>query len=106
MAKLLQVDGSVLEVFPVNGTDFRLAEVQAMAGGLVEVLDIGWLIRHGLEPMSAVAGSKKITLESDDIMIVNEEGLLIGMEPNTVASVLADRKLVGPVLLCKNNEFR
>lgn len=118
MAKLLNEDGTVLDVEPVNGTDFNLAEAQALVGGYVELLDIGWLVKTGQHGCDAVVSLERVATDdaggipprvvkvaTDDTFIVNEEGLLMGLPNNPIASALAGRALVGPVLLCKHKEF-
>lgn len=109
MAKLLNVDGTVRDVAPENGTDFKLAEVQAFVEGYVEVFDVGYLKRneaHGCDGVAVCGGGPTVTVADDDIFLCNEEGLLRGFEQNPLASALAGRLIVGPVVLCKDSEFR
>jgi len=37
--------------------------------------------------------------------VVNEEGIILNLEPNMVASRICDRPIVGPALFLKNNEM-
>jgi Domain of unknown function (DUF3846) len=114
MATIYRANGTQEEVAPENGTDFKLAEVQKIVGGHVEVMRLN---------------DKKL------IMIVNEEGKLYDLPRNEQATKLAElpteaewaayRKqceaegtfvidarlegedyIAGDVLVCKNREFR
>jgi hypothetical protein len=114
MATIYYTDGTIKEVTPANGTNFRLKEVQDIVGGYVEV----------------------VYLKGDnDIMIINEEGKLIGLERNEEATkrvgfLTAQERykqkmilqamginiidttegeedyIAGTALVCKNDEFR
>lgn len=113
MAMIYYTDGTTKEVQPANGASFTLKEAQAIVGGFVEVVD----------------------LPGGCIMILNEEGKLIGLEKNEAATKLAElptpeerRKymrimeklgytvidatdggedyIAGNVLVCKDEEFR
>lgn len=107
-------DGTTKEVQPANGTNFRLKEVQAIVGGLVEIVD----------------------LKDNMIMLLNEEGKLLGLERNEAATKLAElpsaldrwrarltweeqgwtvidtmideeeNYIAGDVLVCEDREFR
>jgi len=65
---------------------YSLAELQAMVGGYVEV----------------------VQLPNDDglIMIVNEEGRLKGLPENWAASGIAGRRIVGPALVCRSEHVK
>lgn len=83
MATIYGTDGSIKEVQPKNGTDFSLEELQGVVDGYVEL----------------------IGLSDDRLMVVNEEGKLIGLPINGNATVLArlegyDDIIVGDVLVC------
>lgn len=113
MAKIYYANGETKEVQPANGVSFKLKEVQAIVGGLVEVVD----------------------LPNGDIMLINEESKLIGLERNEAATKLAELPsaldrwrakrlweeqgysvidatdgeedyIAGDVLVCKDEEFR
>lgn len=60
-----------------------LEEAQEFVGGLVEVVEL-----NGQIPAQ---------------MMVNEEGLLIGLEPNEIASMMAKRHIVGKALILYGN---
>lgn len=68
---------------PKNGTDYSLKELQEIVGGLIQI----------------------VNLKDDLIMVVNEEGLLIGLKKNQNATALAilseaAELIVGDVLVC------
>jgi hypothetical protein len=113
MATIIKADGTTQEVSPANGTNFRLKEVQAIVGGLVQVLD----------------------LPDNRIMLINEEGKLDSPDRNEEATKLAglptpeERRaykramekrgyfiidatggdedfIAGDVLVCEDREFR
>ena len=82
-AQVLMTDGIVLKAEPKNGTDFSLEELQQIVGGYIEVL----------------------YLSKSQIMVVNDEGKLLGWGLNhnaTLASQMAgiDDIIVGDVLVC------
>jgi hypothetical protein len=78
------------EIQPANGTDFKLAEIQALVGGLVEVFPLG----------------------DGDIMVCNEEGKLEGLPVNVEATIIFRRTygpvdtIVGDVVICRSRELR
>ena len=84
MAKVYFTDGSEQEVFPDNGTDFKLNELQAFVGGFIEV----------------------VYLMNRDIMVVNEEGALLNLPFNRKASEMAGIPVVGDVLVCNSEMVR
>ena len=89
MAKILYVDGTKKEVEPKNGKDFKLQELQAIVGGLIEL----------------------VYLPNDELMVCNEEGWLIPLELNMQATMYIkdscgrDEPIAGNVLICKDNEI-
>lgn len=84
MAKLIATNGTVKEVKPANGKSFFLHEMQALVGGLIE----------------------PVYLEDGKIMVVNEEGLLIGLDLNAKASAMTGITIVGPAIVCNDEEFQ
>lgn len=92
MAKLIKTDGTIETVEPKNGTDFKLEELQGFVGGYIEIFQ----------------------LYNGNIMVLSEEGKLIGLERNAVAELLAELAIqcplndtfVGNVLLCKEEEVK
>ena len=87
MATLLKVirgGQAVVEkaVEPENGSDFSLKELQTMVGGCIEI----------------------VNLPSGKIMVVNEEGRLIGLPINSIATELYGGLIVGNALVCNKNQ--
>ena len=78
MGILIKADGTQEKVAPLNGENFELSQLQGFVGGLIELVPLD---------------------EGQAVMVVNEEGLLVGLEPNPVASILAGQYIVGDVLL-------
>lgn len=68
MATILYTSGQQEERQPANGTNFRLKELQAIVGGLIEIVHT----RDGR------------------IMVINEEGKLEGLPRNEQATSLID----------------
>lgn len=94
MAKLIMTNGTIKDITPNNGESFSLSEMQSLVGDLIESVDLRWLRRTG-----------QIRDGEGDFIIVNEEGLLIGLPFNPVASDIAGRGLVGHAILCSDKEF-
>ena len=90
MGKIYKTDGTTIAVEPKNGTDYSLEELQEIVGGYIEVLP----------------------LNDDEIMVLNEEGKILGLDLNDNATELIseagmwDDFIVGDVLVCKNDEVR
>lgn len=91
MAWLYKTDGEREEVFPKNGTDFSLEELQTFVGGYIEVLH----------------------MKDDLIMVIIEDGKL-RCNFNRFASVIAQIKgaisrddyICGNALVCKTKEVK
>ena len=81
----LLADGTETVIRPKNGKGFTLKEAQSYVGGYVEVVptrpDLGF------------------------ILLVNEDGYLIGERPNNVASKIAGQLIVGDAVYCPANMF-
>lgn len=90
MAKLIKTDNSVTEVSPKNGTDFSLEELQGFVGGYIEIV-------------YPLTGAPK-----GSILVVNEEGKLIGLPVNGIATGMMGftDTIVGDVLLCDTNQVK
>jgi len=71
-----KTDGTKTDVMPANGKTWTLAEIQALVGGLVQIV----LIEGGQ-------------------MLVNEEGHLKNLPFNDAATDYTDEMLVGDVVL-------
>lgn len=90
MATLFKADGSRLEMAPAKDGHFSLKELQEAVGGYIEMV---WL-------------SPKL------VMVCNEEGKLMGLPYNAVATQMfhyhtkRSDLIVGDVLVCKYTEVR
>ena len=85
MATIIKSDGQCIETQPKNKTDFKLEELQEIVGGYIEVL----------------------TLNDEEIMVINEEGKVDGLPLNLKATdIYALDFIVGDVLVCKSNEVK
>jgi hypothetical protein len=62
--KLYKTNGEIEEVEPENGEDFKLAELQKMVEGNIEI----------------------VPLDKSEIIVVNEEGKLEGLPANGAAT--------------------
>ncbi len=86
----IKTDGTETPVYPENGTDFNLKEMQGFVGGYVEV----------------------ITLSNGKIMLLNEEGKVDGLPVNKVATQMtrdvlsAGDMVIGDVLICDDNQIK
>lgn len=86
---ILCTNGEKKVVRPKNGTDFKLVELQGFVGGYIEV----------------------VTLDNGRIMVVNEEGKLLGLDYNIGATNLVYEcgikdLIVGDVLVCDDDMVR
>lgn len=78
VALLIKSDSSAaIPVLPNNGKKFGLEEVQKVVGGYVEVVRLP----HNMK------------------MLVNEEGILMKLPLNLLASQMANQKIVGDVIV-------
>lgn len=91
MAEIIKTDGTCQTVQPANGTDFTLEEMQAIVGGNIELA----------------------FLNDTEIMVVNEEGKIDGLDYNHAATLEfrnnhpgSDDYIVGNVLVCNNMQIR
>lgn len=83
-ASLLVPGKPFQDIEPQNGRDFKLKELQKYVGGNIEI----------------------VSLDRTLIMVVNEEGLLIGLPTNRAASLLARKQIVGSVVVCPSKMVR
>lgn len=89
MAKWIKADGNVVEVSPKNvGKCFTLEELKDFVGGWIEC----------------------ITLSPKQVLVINEEGKLMNLPYNAVATQIfrmafhpCDDSIVGDALLCEVN---
>jgi hypothetical protein len=85
VATLLRADGTEEEVLPENGGQFSTNELRFFVGGLPEVVYLG----------------------NDTVIVVNDEGHLIGLPLNRRASSLyRHTPIVGDVLFCSRSMIR
>lgn len=90
MARIIRTNGEQVEVQPLNGTDFSLEELKAIVNGWVEIV---WL-------------------PNDEIMVINEEGKLLELPMNAIATDIYHNCfgfsdiIVGDVLLCNSNQVK
>jgi hypothetical protein len=83
MATIINELGEEVEISPENGSNFNLKELQSAVGGLFEM----------------------IQLSGEKILVVNEEGLILGLPINLKATSLARRPILGPAILCEANQI-
>ena len=83
MATLLYADGHKETVNPKNGKTFELEELQGFVHGYIEIVHVG----------------------SDQLLVVDDEGLFNPLLPNLNASAIAGTMIVGDALLCESNEI-
>lgn len=85
---LIKLDGSQLTITPQEGNQFTLKEMQHYVGGYIEI----------------------VYLQNNLIMVINEEGRLLGLPRNEKATKLAnfhldfDDYIAGDVVICSNNQ--
>lgn len=89
LSTLIRTDGLHTNVEPSNGTDFSLEELNGFVGGYIEV----------------------VRLSKSQVMVVNEEGKLMDLEPNPCATLLVQiaghrDTIVGNVLVCDINKIK
>lgn len=87
MATLIRASGTEKEIAPTNKKHFTLKELQGYVGGYIELVE--------------TAGSS-----GSELLVVNEEGLLVGLRPNVRASCLAGVPIVGDAVLCLPREIK
>lgn len=81
---------TVCDVEPANGTDFSLEELQQYVGGLIEIVEMP---------------------TPGKIMVVNEEFLFNGSNPNPIATAMIARPgepamICGSVVICDDEQVR
>lgn len=104
---LLSASGEITEVFPANGKDFVLNELQRMVEGPIEVIQLNRLEKDNV---FHTKGMIDIRLSSAKtyLMVVNEEGKLAGKRFNPIATMIAlatcsiksDDWIVGDTIIC------
>lgn len=81
---------TISEIEPANGTDFSLEELQQYVGGLIEIVEMP---------------------TPGQIMVVNEEFLYNGSNPNPIATAMMARPgepamICGSVVICDDEQVR
>lgn len=89
MAQIIKTNGGRKEIEPKNGSFFSLGEMQKIVGGYIEIAYLG----------------------NDTLMIVNEEGKLMGLPINSEATILYQQRvthdvIVGDVLVCSASQVQ
>lgn len=85
MATIYKTDGKAIEIEPKNGNDFQLEELKSVVGGFIEI----------------------VHLRDGRLMVVNEEGRLIGLRYNRMATLLYGHDIiVGDVLVCEKKQIK
>lgn len=85
MAYIMKAGAPIASVEPKNGTDFSLEELQKIVGGYIEIVNVN----------------------EEYIMVVNEEGKLLGLPINPSATIIARQgPIVGDVLVCRREEVK
>ena len=84
MGRLILADGSIQQM---DSPD--LETMQEAVGCYIEVISCSYRSEDAHYTMC----------------IVNEEGIILNLEPNMVASRICDRPIVGPALFLKSNEM-
>jgi hypothetical protein len=79
MAKLIKADETIIKDVDIS----TLKQMQNLVGGYIEI----------------------VYLDGDELMIVNEEGVLFGLPHNVLASALSGKIIVGDVIIAKNLEI-
>lgn len=86
MGVLIKATGTITEIQPKNGHDYSLEELQGFVGGLIELVTF-W---H--------EGKIKYA-------VVNDEGLIMNLPCNLVASLVVGQDLVGDCAIVDINEI-
>ena len=81
---IMHTDGTVTPVTPKKGKTYDLEELQSYVGGYIELLP----------------------LEKNRYAVVNEEGMLHGLDLNPGASLLLGQKIVGPCVVIPRSSLR
>lgn len=84
MATIYKTDGTEENIQPKNGKDFKLKELQPVVEGYIEI----------------------VRLRDGRLMIVNEEGMLMKLPYNRIASQIARQPIVGNVLVCDEGQIK
>lgn len=89
-AYIIHTDSKSEFVMPKNGTDFKLDELQKIVGGFIEIVHLG----------------------DNKIMVINEEGKLLGLPINEFATEVyrvynnTMDVIVGEALICMTEQVK
>ena len=84
MATWIRANGTRTQTEPENGKTFSLSEMQKYVGGYVEQV---------------------LVPNTERVFLVNEEGLLLDLPDNEIATGLCGRRIVGDVLICNFDQM-
>jgi hypothetical protein len=71
-------------IFPSKGDEYSLREAQSWVGGYIEIL----------------------VVNEDWILVVNEDGIAMGLAPNEIASQLVRRHIVGDAAMIQSRRLK
>ena len=83
MGVWIKADGSIKDVAPQNGTDYKLEELRNYVGGHIKVIPLG-----------------------NRYVVYNKEWCLLKLYYNHKASEITGIPLVGDVLICRVDEIK
>ena len=85
MAHIITTFGKVKDISPKNGETFSLEELRSIVNGHIEI----------------------VRLSNEKYLVCNEEGKLLGLPINHLATQLLDNEdyVVGNVLICNVNQI-
>jgi hypothetical protein len=89
VARVIYPDGAQRTVTPAHGVSFTLEELRKLVGGSIEL----------------------VALSTGDMMLINEEGKLLGLPYNPLATMLAAPSLfpgdyiAGPAVIISSREL-
>lgn len=84
MGLWIKTGGSVKDIAPQNGKDYKWHELKKYVNGYIEIVRLG----------------------DGKIIVCNEEGKLIGLPVNWKASMMCGQTIVGDVVLCLDKEVK
>lgn len=84
MATLYKTDGTSQQVAPANGTDFKLEELYQLVGNPIDI----------------------VRLNNKQLLVVHDEGLVLGLPINPEACRMTGQYIVGDVVRCADTEVK
>lgn len=91
MDRIIRPDGAVIPASPKNKKDYKLKELQEIVGGYIEIVP---------------------AVHSDEVIVVNEEGKLLNLPYNPIATLYfqaywdTNDYIVGNVLICDKKHIK